>query len=63
MLVLERSDSERVLIRVGSVDVWLKVLRASNGSVKLGFDGPREAVILREEMKQCPKKKPTGRNY
>jgi carbon storage regulator len=49
MLVLSRKIGERV--RIGQV-IELTVLETRNGRVKLGFSGPPEVAIHREEVFQ-----------
>ena len=46
MLVLTRKQGEQV--QVG--DVVVKVISASRGRVKLGFDGPRTTNVRRSEI-------------
>jgi sRNA-binding carbon storage regulator CsrA len=51
MLSLGRHCGERVAIDVGGVRVWVTLLAVlSRTKVRLGFDGPPEAVISREEI-------------
>ena len=47
MLVLTRKNGERV--RIGQ-NVEITVLESHNGRVKLGFSGPPEVPIHREEV-------------
>jgi carbon storage regulator len=47
MLVLRRKTGER--IQIGS-EIQLTVLDIRNGRVKLGFSGPRDVEICREEL-------------
>jgi carbon storage regulator len=49
MLVLSRKAGERILI---GADVELTVLGVQQGRVKLGFAGPREVPIHRDELVQ-----------
>jgi carbon storage regulator len=49
MLVLSRKIGERV--RIGQV-IEVTVLETHNGRVKLGFSGPPEVAIYREEVFQ-----------
>lgn len=46
MLVLTRKQGEQV--QVG--DVVVKIISASRGRVKLGFDGPRTTTVRRTEI-------------
>ncbi len=46
MLVLTRKTSQS--IKLGD-DITITVVRASNGSVKLGVEAPRNILITREE--------------
>jgi carbon storage regulator len=49
MLVLSRSESER--IRVGD-SIVVTVLRVAGDRVKLGIQAPDDVVILREELER-----------
>lgn len=48
MLILSRKENESVVI---NDDIVIKVISIDKNSVKLGFDAPIEAVILREELR------------
>jgi sRNA-binding carbon storage regulator CsrA len=51
MLSLGRHCGERVAIDVGGVRVWVTVLAVlSPTKIRLGFEGPPEAKISREEI-------------
>ena len=47
MLILTRSYEQSVIIN-GNIKV--KVLGVDRGYVKLGFEAPKEVVIVREEL-------------
>ena len=47
MLVLSRKKGERVLI---GQDIYVKVIDIRGDRVKLGFEGPNEVPIHREEV-------------
>lgn len=47
MLVLSRKKGERVLI---GQDIYVKVVDVRGDRVKLGFEGPAEVPIHREEL-------------
>ncbi|NLS95226.1 MAG: carbon storage regulator [Planctomycetaceae bacterium] len=47
MLVLSRKKGERVLI---GRDIYVKVVDVRGDRVKLGFEGPDEVPIHREEL-------------
>lgn len=47
MLVLSRKKGERVLI---GQDIYVKVIEIKGDRVKLGFEGPNEVPIHREEL-------------
>ena len=47
MLVLSRKTGERVLI---GRDIYVKVVEIRGDRVKLGFEGPDEVPIHREEL-------------
>lgn len=59
MLILSRRPNESVILTVGEIDIELKVVKLSGDTVKLGFEAPREVVIVREEvlerMQECCK--------
>jgi len=46
MLVLSRRVGERLLIN----QVWVEVLEISAGRVRLGFEGPANVPIYRQEV-------------
>ena len=50
MLVLKRRIGERVRIKVGKVLVWVQVLDAPHGGLRLGISAPPEVEIMREEI-------------
>ena len=47
MLVLSRKTDEGFLI---GADIYVKVLRAEHGRVKLGITAPSETIVMREEL-------------
>jgi len=47
MLVLGRKENERLII---DGKIVVTVVRASNGSVRLGIDAPRNISVRREEI-------------
>lgn len=47
MLVITRRKGER--LRIGP-DLWVEVLTIKGQSVRLGFTGPRDINIVREEV-------------
>lgn len=49
MLVLSRKNGEQVVI---GRDIVVTVLSIQGGRVKLGFSGPAEVPIHREELRQ-----------
>ncbi len=60
MLVLSRKRGERIVI---GGDVTLTVLGVRGSQVKLGFNGPAEVPIHREEVHQRIKNCPSVREY
>lgn len=50
MLVLTREADERVRITTPTGEMWITVMKMSRGQVRLGFLGPREFVVAREEL-------------
>ncbi|MGQ9575035.1 MAG: carbon storage regulator [Thermoguttaceae bacterium] len=49
MLVLSRRRGQRVII---GQQITITIVDLSRGRVKLGFEGPREIAIHREEVRQ-----------
>jgi carbon storage regulator len=49
MLVLSRKNGERILV---GEDIIIEVVRATDGSVRLGIDAPQTVNIVREELKE-----------
>ena len=52
MLMLQRKVGETIVI---SDNICIKVVDASNGSVRLAIDAPREISILRGELIEAAK--------
>ncbi len=50
MLVLSRKKSERIRIRIGTIEVWVTVVETRGGKVRIGLAGPPEAEFDREEL-------------
>lgn len=50
MLVLGRKQGEEVVIQVGDVKIVVSVEDLRATSVRLGFEAPAEARILRREL-------------
>lgn len=50
MLVLSRNESESVIIRVAGVEIRVVYVGTRGSHGRLGFDGPPEAVFIREEL-------------
>ena len=50
MLVIGRREGERIRIMTPDGPLWLLVVEATGGRVRLGFRGPASAEILREEL-------------
>ena len=49
MLVLSRKPGERVKISDDPA-IWVTVVDAKGDTIRLGFDAPRDVLILREEI-------------
>jgi sRNA-binding carbon storage regulator CsrA len=49
MLLLQRQVDQRVRIRVGSVDCWVRVASVDGSYLTLAFEAPPEVEIDREE--------------
>lgn len=50
MLILSRKEEESIVI---GKDIVVKVISIDKGSVRLGFDAPKDYVILRNELKEA----------
>lgn len=50
VLVLKRLERERIILRVGDVEIIVSVQEVNRNTVKLGFVAPPEVVIHREEL-------------
>ena len=53
MLVLTRRRGERIII---SKDIVIEIVDMTANVVKIGITAPKEVVIIREELKEVPKK-------
>ncbi len=49
MLILSRKIGEAVVL---DSDITVRVMDISKGVVRLGFDAPKETLILRQELKE-----------
>jgi carbon storage regulator len=50
MLVLTRKPNEEVVIQLGGRMVFIRVLEAGNGRVRIGVDAPRDVAVHRLEV-------------
>jgi carbon storage regulator len=50
MLVLNRRIEESVVITVGGHKVTVTLLTCADGKARLGFEAPKEVLILRKEL-------------
>lgn len=50
MLVLSRKENESTVIRVGGVEIIVKVMEIDRNKVRIGFLAPKDISILREEL-------------
>ncbi|GAB6188796.1 carbon storage regulator CsrA [Marinitoga arctica] len=50
MLVLSRKNNEGIIVMVDDKVLNLKILSIEGNAIKLGFDGPKEFKIYREEV-------------
>lgn len=55
MLVISRKAEE--FIQIGD-NIVIKIIKCSNGSVKIGIDAPGELRVLRGELQELPKSFP-----
>lgn len=49
MLVLSRKVDERIRIKTPHGEMWVVLTRTSEGKARLGFSGPSDFKVLREE--------------
>jgi carbon storage regulator len=56
MLVLSRKIGEKILI---GKDISVTVVRVAQGMVRIGVEAPAELSIVREEIKDRPKRAPS----
>lgn len=52
MLILTRKIGEGVVL---NENITVRIIEISKGVVKLGFDAPKDMLILREELEQAIK--------
>lgn len=50
MLVLSRKRGEKVMCKVGGVEVAVTVIEVRGDKVRLGFEAPHEVKIFRDEL-------------
>lgn len=50
MLVINRTEGEQTIIEIDGRRLELTVLQVTGGRVKLGFDGPLEFSIRRDDI-------------
>ena len=50
MLMLSRREGEVVVLSMGGQSVRVVVYKAHTNRVDLGFDAPKDVIILREEL-------------
>lgn len=53
MLVITRREDEKVWI---GDDIFVMVVRSENGQARLGIEAPRHILILRDEIKDRPRR-------
>jgi len=58
MLIISRKARESITIRVGNDTLKLLVLTNANGRCRIGFEGPAQFRILREELEAERKSAP-----
>ena len=54
MLVLERRESETVVINSNGTEIRVTVQKARDGKAKLSFAAPESVIIAREEVYEPP---------
>lgn len=50
MLVLSRRPSERVLLKIGDIEIAVTLVRVNEYGARLGFEAPKNVTILRDEV-------------
>jgi carbon storage regulator len=50
MLILIRGKDEQIVIGEGEDKITIRVLSMEHGKVRLGFEAPRNILILRSEL-------------
>ncbi|PNR87037.1 carbon storage regulator [Petrotoga sp. 9T1HF07.CasAA.8.2] len=50
MLILSRKIGESIVIQVGNRKIKLIMVEQDNGSIKIGFEAPKDIKIYREEV-------------
>jgi carbon storage regulator len=50
VLILSRKVGESIIIKVGSNNIKITILESNNGTLKLGFEAPKEIKIYRSEL-------------
>ncbi|POZ89138.1 MULTISPECIES: carbon storage regulator [Petrotoga] len=50
MLILSRKIGQSIVIQAGNRKIKLIMLEQNNGSIKIGFEAPKDIKIYREEM-------------
>ena len=53
MLTLERKDGESFVIQHEGQELRIKVWHAKGDRIKLDFDGPKDFLILREDLNEA----------
>lgn len=53
MLVLSRKCDEKILIHVpGFKEIEVTVVQIDSSRIRLGFDAPKDVIILRKELQE-----------
>jgi len=50
LLILSRKIGESVVIKVGNRKIKLTMVEQDNGSIKIGFEAPKDIKIYRQEV-------------
>jgi carbon storage regulator CsrA len=50
MLALRRREEEAVVLRIGGLEVYIRVYDCHHGSVRLAFEAPQEVKFYRAEI-------------
>jgi carbon storage regulator CsrA len=50
VLILGRKPGERIVLDIGEIQIVVTMLEWKGNHARLGFDAPKDVLILREEL-------------